>query len=53
MPLQPHFKLFIEGRATLTRDQARDLMRQILAALLGALVADGLSKWLTRAINEG
>ena len=28
MPLQPHFKLFIEGRATLTREEARDLMRQ-------------------------
>ena len=41
------------GPRHLTRDQARDLMRQILAALLGALVADGLSKWLTRAINEG
>jgi anthranilate phosphoribosyltransferase len=50
MPFQPHLKLLIEGRATLTREQARDLMQQILAgqlteieigALLGALAARG------------
>jgi len=50
MPLQPHLKRLIEGRATLTREEARDLMQQILsgqlsdieiAALLGALAARG------------
>jgi anthranilate phosphoribosyltransferase len=50
MPLQPHLKQIIEGRATLTREQARSLMQQILsgdlteielAALLGALAARG------------
>ena len=50
MPHQPHLKLLIEGRATLSREQARDLMQQILAgglseieiaALVGALAARG------------
>jgi anthranilate phosphoribosyltransferase len=50
MPLQPHLKQVIEARATLTREQAHDLMQQILAgqladieiaALLGALAARG------------
>src|SRR5260221_545415 len=50
MPLQPHLKHLIEGRATLSREEARDLMQQILAghlsdieiaALLGALAARG------------
>jgi anthranilate phosphoribosyltransferase len=50
MPHQPHLKQLIEGRATLTREEARDLMQQILAgqlsdieiaALLGALAARG------------
>ena len=50
MPLQPHLKHLIEGRGTLTREQARDLMHAILAgeltdieiaALLGALAARG------------
>jgi anthranilate phosphoribosyltransferase len=50
MPLQPHLKHLIEGRGTLTREQSRDLMQQILsggladieiAALLGALAARG------------
>jgi anthranilate phosphoribosyltransferase len=50
MPLQSHLKQIIEGRATLTREEARDLMQQILAgqlsdieiaALLGALAARG------------
>src|SRR5580704_1188656 len=50
MPLQPHLKHLIEGRATLSREDARDLMHQILsgqltdieiAALLGALAARG------------
>ncbi len=50
MPLQPHLKHLIEGRATLSREDARDLMQQILtgqlsdieiAALLGALAARG------------
>ncbi len=50
MPLQPHLKHLIEARATLTREQSRDLMHQILAgnltdieiaALLGALAARG------------
>jgi anthranilate phosphoribosyltransferase len=50
MPLQPHLKQIIEGRTTLTREQARALMHQILsgqlsdieiAALLGALAARG------------
>lgn len=50
MPLQPHLKHLIEGRCTLTRDEARDLMQHILsgqlseieiAALLGALAVRG------------
>jgi anthranilate phosphoribosyltransferase len=50
MPLQPHLKHLVEGRATLTREQARELLQQILvgdlsdieiAALLGALAARG------------
>jgi anthranilate phosphoribosyltransferase len=50
MPPQPHLQQILEARATLTREQARDLMRQILdgkltdleiAALLGALAARG------------
>ena len=50
MSLQPHLKHLIEGRATLSREDARDLMQQILsgqlsdveiAALLGALAARG------------
>ncbi len=50
MALQPHLKRMIEDRATLTQDQARDLMQHILtgqladieiAALLGALAARG------------
>ena len=50
MPLQPHLKLIIEGRAALTRDEARALMQSILAgeltdveiaALLGALAGRG------------
>ena len=50
MPLQPHLKQVIEARATLTREQSRDLMQQILdgnltdveiAALVGALAARG------------
>ncbi len=50
MPSQPLLKHVIEGRATLTREQARALMQQILtgqltdieiAALLGALAARG------------
>jgi anthranilate phosphoribosyltransferase len=50
MPLQPHLKHVIESRATLTREQSRDLLQQILAgnladieiaALLGALAARG------------
>lgn len=50
MPLQPHLKEIIEGRCTLTREQARDLLEQILrgqlsdieiAALVGALAARG------------
>jgi len=50
MPLQPHLKHVIEGRATLTRDQARALMQSIvageltdieIAALVGALAARG------------
>ena len=50
MPLQPHLKHLIEGHATLSREDARDLMQQILsgqltdieiAALLGALAARG------------
>lgn len=52
MPVQPHLKQIIEGRATLTRDEARSLMQSILAgeltdieiaALLGALAARGES----------
>jgi anthranilate phosphoribosyltransferase len=50
MPHQPHLKQIIEGHATLTREEARALMQQILAsqfsdieiaALLGALAARG------------
>ncbi|MBS1800538.1 MAG: anthranilate phosphoribosyltransferase [Acidobacteria bacterium] len=50
MPLQPHLRHVIEGRATLTREQSRDLLHQILdgalsdieiAALAGALAARG------------
>jgi anthranilate phosphoribosyltransferase len=50
MPLQPHLKHLIEGRGTLSREQARALMQAILAgeltdieiaALLGALAARG------------
>jgi anthranilate phosphoribosyltransferase len=50
MPFQPHLKQVIEARATLTREQSRDLLEQILAgnlteveiaALLGALAARG------------
>jgi anthranilate phosphoribosyltransferase len=50
MPLQPYLKQIIEGRATLTREQARALMQQVLtgqhsdieiAALLSALAARG------------
>ncbi len=50
MPHHPHLKHLIEARATLTREQARDLMQHILAghlsdieiaALLGALAARG------------
>jgi anthranilate phosphoribosyltransferase len=50
MPLQPYLKQIIEGRATLTREEARALMQQILtgqhsdieiAALLSALAARG------------
>ena len=50
MPLQSHLKHLIEGRATLTREQARDLMQQIvsgeltdieIAALVGALASRG------------
>jgi len=50
MPSQPHLKQIIEGRATLTREQASDLMQQIftgqlsdieLAAFMGALAARG------------
>ena len=50
MPLQPHLKHLIEGRSTLTREQASALMQTILAgeltdieiaALLGALAARG------------
>lgn len=50
MSLQPHLKHLIEGRATLSREDARNLMQQILsgqltdieiAALLGALAARG------------
>jgi len=50
MPSQPYLKQVIEGRKTLTREDARSLMQQILgselseiqvAALLGALAARG------------
>jgi anthranilate phosphoribosyltransferase len=50
MPFQPHLKQILEARATLTREEARALMQQILAgtlsdievaALLGALAARG------------
>jgi anthranilate phosphoribosyltransferase len=48
MAAQPHLKRIMEDRATLTREEARDLMQQVfagqltdldLAALLGALAA--------------
>lgn len=50
MPQQPHLKHLIEGRASLSREQARDLLHHILAgslsdveiaALMGALGARG------------
>src|SRR6201996_7129876 len=50
MPPQPHLQQILEARTPLTREQARDLMHQILggqlsdieiAALLGALAARG------------
>jgi len=50
MPPQPHLQQILEARTSLTREQARDLMHQILggqltdieiAALLGALAARG------------
>lgn len=50
MPLQPHLRHLIEGRASLSRVQARELMQQIItgqlsdieiAALVGALAARG------------
>ncbi|MBS1820771.1 MAG: anthranilate phosphoribosyltransferase [Acidobacteria bacterium] len=50
MPLQPYLKHVIEGRSTLTREQSRELLHQILAgalsdieiaALAGALAARG------------
>jgi anthranilate phosphoribosyltransferase len=50
MPLQSHLKQVIEARATLTREQSRELLEQILAgaladievaALVGALAARG------------
>lgn len=50
MPLQSHLKHLIEGRTTLSREQARDLMQQIIsgelsdieiAALVGALASRG------------
>jgi anthranilate phosphoribosyltransferase len=50
MPLQPHLKQVIEARATLTREQSRELLEQVLAgaladieiaALIGALAARG------------
>jgi anthranilate phosphoribosyltransferase len=50
MPFQPHLKQLIEARSTLSREDARALMQQILAgaltdieiaALLGALAARG------------
>ena len=50
MPLQPHLKRIMESRATLSREEARDVMQHILtgqsddlhlAALLGALAARG------------
>ena len=50
MPPQPHLKQIMEARTSLSREQARDLMHQILggqlsdieiAALLGALAARG------------
>jgi anthranilate phosphoribosyltransferase len=50
MSPQPHLKHLIEGRASLSREQARDLLQQILAgqfsdieiaALVGALAARG------------
>jgi anthranilate phosphoribosyltransferase len=52
MPLKPYLKRIVEDRAVLTRDEARGLMRQILAgepsglqlaALLGAIAARGES----------
>src|ERR1700744_4019661 len=50
MPPQPHLQQILEARTTLSREQARDLMHQILdgkptdleiAAFLGALAARG------------
>jgi anthranilate phosphoribosyltransferase len=50
MPLKPHLKHLTEGRSTLSREQARELMQQILAgslsdieiaALVGALASRG------------
>jgi anthranilate phosphoribosyltransferase len=50
MPPQPHLQQILEARTTLSREQARDLMQQILdgkltdlelAALLGAFAARG------------
>jgi anthranilate phosphoribosyltransferase len=50
MPAQPYLKRIIEDRATLTREEARDSMRMVLAgrfadvelaALLGAITARG------------
>lgn len=50
MPLQSHLKHLIEGRATLSREQARELMQQIvagqisdieIATLVGALAVRG------------
>jgi anthranilate phosphoribosyltransferase len=50
MPLQPHLKHLIEGRSTLSREQACELMQQIvagaltdieIAALVGALASRG------------
>jgi len=52
MPPQPYLKRIVEERATLTREEARELMQQVLAgrwadvelaALLGAIAARGES----------
>jgi anthranilate phosphoribosyltransferase len=49
MSLQPHLKHLIEGRAILTRDEARDLMQQILAGDLSEIhIAAVLSSLATR-----